>query len=229
MAVARARLVAYSRWQLMDYAWGAGGITLIVVCLWAWAAASVRVVVETGASRPASFETLVHLLAFFGTVFATTNLVSEDRARGYYRFQFAKPVDPILFYAQAFAIRGIAVVAMAALISGLGAITAHPVPVVTAVGYTGIMYMLAGGVTLLQSTVWRYAWVGTLALYAASSVAARLAAPGALSSRVWHALWLGAHWVLPPFAAQNGLWSLGYGVLALIVAAVVIRRLEWGR
>jgi hypothetical protein len=228
MAVARARLAAYARWQLMDYAWGAGGITLIVVCLWAWAAASVRLIGPKGPTS-ASFETLVHGLAFFGAVFATTNVVSEDRARGYYRFQFAKPVDPLLFYAQAFAVRGVAVIAMTVLICGLGAITAHPVPVVTAVVYTAVMYVLAGGVTLLQSTVWRYAWVGTLALYFASGIAARLATPGVLTSHMWHRWWLLAHWVLPPFAAQNTLWSLGYGALALAVAALCLRGLEWGR
>jgi hypothetical protein len=71
-----------------------------------------------------------------------------------------------------------------------------------------------------------------------SVVAAQLAAPGVPISPFWHVVWSVAHVLLPPFAIQNAVlaggvgamvWCAGYGVLALVVAALMIRGLEWGR
>src|SRR5262249_29867254 len=163
---------------------------------------------------------------------------SEDRARGYYRFFFAKPLDPVRFYAQAFVLRGLVLVAVAAIIASLGAVIAHPVPLVGAMTYMAVMYLLAGGVTVCQSTVWRFAWVGSLGLSLASLPVAQLAAPDAPVGPVWHVLWRVLHVALPPFAQQTFLekvltaspvwgdiagsiaWCVGYGLLALVAAAL---------
>jgi ABC-type transport system involved in multi-copper enzyme maturation permease subunit len=237
MAVARARLAQYARWQMLDYAFGVGGITLVVVCVWIWGAASVKVYGPNGPVA-SSFDWLVELVGFLGSAFATTSLISEDRTRGYYRLQFAKPVNPLLFYGQAFVLRGIVIVAIAALISALGAVTAHPAALIPSLRYAAVMYVLAGGVTLLQSTVWRYAWVGTCALFGLSVWATQLAAPGVPISTFWHIIWSGVHAILPPLALQNDvwvghawpiLWCVGYGALALAGAALVIRGAEWAR
>jgi len=237
MAVARARLRQYARWQILDYAFGTGGITLAIVCLWIWGAASVKVVGPNGPVA-ASFDWMVELVAFLGTAFATSNLISEDRARGYYRLQFAKPVNPLLLYGQAFVLRGIALVAIAALVSALGSVTAHPVALLPSVRYTAVMYVLVGGITLCQSTVWRFAWVGSCALFGLSVVAAQLAAAGAAISPFWRGVWSIVHAIAPPLVLQNEVWGghalpivwcLGYGVLALIGSALLLRGLEWAR
>jgi hypothetical protein len=237
MAVTHARLTQYARWQLLDYALGVGGITLVIVCLWAWADASVKVVGPSGPAAP-SFGWLVQLVGFLGSAFATSSLISEDRARGYFRFQFAKPVNPVLFYGQAFVVRGLAIIAIAALISGLGAVTAHPAPLVASLRFAAVMYVLAGGVTLCQSTVWRYAWVGTCALFGLSEMADKLATPGLPISPFWHVVWSIVHVIAPPFSTMTEVWAgqsvpiiwcLGYGALALIVAALVVRGAQWAR
>lgn len=237
MAVARARLAQYARWQILDYAFGVGGITLVIVCLWIWGDASVKIVGPNGPVA-ASFDWLVQFVGFLGTAFATSSLISEDRARGYYRLQFAKPVNPVLLYGQAFVLRGIALIAIAALISGLGAVTAHPAPIIPSVRYAAVMYVLVGGVTLCQSAVWRYAWVGTCALYGLSVVSTMLASPTVPISRFWHVVWSIVHAIAPPLSMQNDVWAghvlpiawcLGYGVLALVITALAIRGLEWAR
>src|SRR5262249_45465345 len=138
----------YARWQLRDYVLGPGGITMAFVGLMIAMAARTTVIQSgTGPVRPPSLDWLVQLVALLGSIYATSSLVSEDRARGYYRFFFAKPLDPVRFYAQAFVLRGLVLVAVAAIIASLGAVIAHPVPLVGAMTYMAVMYLLAGGVT----------------------------------------------------------------------------------
>ena len=238
----------YARWQLQDYVIGPGGITIALVVLMVWFTSRTAVIQSgTGPARPPSLDWLVQLVGLLGSIYATSGLVSEDRTRGYYRFFFAKPVDPVRFYAQAFVLRGLVLVAVGALISGLGALIAHPVPLVGAVTYMAIMYLFAGGVTVCQSTLWRFAWVGSLVLYLVSIPTAQLASPDAPIGPVWRVLWRVLHLVLPPFSLQSILgsvlssappwgdlvgaivWSVGYGLLGLVCGALVIRRLEWAR
>lgn len=238
----------YARWQVRDYVFGPGGITIVLVGLMIFMTSRTQVIQSgVGPVRPPSLDWLVQLVALLGSIYATSSLVSEDRTRGYYRFFFAKPVDPIRFYLQAFGLRGLVLVAVAAMISALGAAIAHPVPLLGAVTYMTIMYLLAGGVTLCQSTVWRFAWVGSLVLYLVSIPVAQLAGPDAPVGPVWRVLWRVAHVLLPPFAQQSFLervltnapvwsdiagsivWCVGYGLLALVIAVLVIRGLEWAR
>jgi hypothetical protein len=238
----------YARWQLRDYVLGPGGITIALVVLLVWLTSRTAVIESgTGPVRPPSLDWLVQLVGLLGSIYATSGLVSEDRTRGYYRFFFAKPVDPMRFYAQAFVLRGLVLVALGALISALGALIAHPVPLLGAVTYMAIMYLLAGGVTLCQSTVWRFAWVGSLVLYLVSIPTAQLASPDSPIGAVWRGCWRVLHVVLPPFSQQTMLerilttappwgdvvgsiaWCVGYGLLGLVCGALVIRGLEWAR
>jgi hypothetical protein len=248
MAIVRARLGAYARWQLRDFILGPGGITIGIVLLQIWITSRTQVIESgVGPPRTPSLDWLVQLVGLLGSIYATSSLVSEDRARGYYRFLFAKPVGPVRYYAQAFALRGVVLLVLAALVSLLGAWIAHPVPLLGAVAYTAVMYVFAGGVTACQSTLWRFAWVGSLVLYLASIPVAQLAAPDAPIGPVAHALWRAAHVILPPFSQQTFLhgmlasappwgdiagsiaWCVGYGLIALVAGAFVIRGLEWAR
>jgi hypothetical protein len=248
MAIVRARSGAYARWQLRDYLWGPGGITIAFVVLLIWIASRAQVMtMGAGPAPAASLDWLVQLVSLLGSIYATSGLVSEDRTRGYYRFVFAKPVGPVRFYAQTFAVRGLVLIAVAALISALGTLIAHPVPLLGAVAYMAITYVFVGGVTVCQSTTWRFAWVGSLALYLASGPVALLASHDAPVGPVWRVVWRIVHIVLPPFSQQSALhalltsapnwsgvagsiaWCVGYGLLALVAAALVLRGLEWGR
>jgi len=248
MAIARARLGAYARWQLRDFILGPGGITIGIVLLQIWIASRTQIIQSgTGPPRPPSLDWLVQLVGLLGSIYATSSLVSEDRARGYYRFLFAKPVGPVRYYAQAFVLRGLVLLVLAALISGLGAWIGRPVPLFGAVAYTAVMYVFAGGVTACQSTVWRFAWVGSLILYLASIPVAQAAAPDSPIGPVARSLWRVVHVILPPFTQQTFLegmlasapnwgdiagsiaWCVGYGLIALMAGAFVIRGLEWAR
>jgi len=247
MAIARARLGAYARWQLRDFTLGPGGIMIGLVLLQIWITSRTTVIVSGNEARTPSLDWLVQAVGLIGSIYATTSVISEDRARGFYRFLFAKPLGPVRYYAQAFALRGVVLIILAAAISVLGTMIAHPVPLLGAVAYTAIMYLFAGGITICQSTVWRFAWVGSLAVFLVSIPVAQLAAPDAPVGPFWHAMWRAAHVLLPPFSQQTFLhamlasapnwgdiagsivWCVGYGLIALVAGALVVRGLEWAR
>lgn len=247
MAIVRARLGRYGQWQLRDYLLGAGGITIVFVLLLVWIASRSESIGSNGDRHTPPLDSLVHLVALLGSIFATSNLISEDRSRGYYRFLFAKPMDPVRFYAQAFALRGLVVIAIAAFVAGIAGVFTTPISVPCAIVYAAISYVLVGGVTVCQSTVWRFAWVGSLIMFLASGAVAGLASPQSPIGPGWRAFWYVLHVLLPPFSQEDLLhrmlvsipdwsalagsiaWSLGYGVLALVAAVLVIKGLEWGR
>ncbi|HZS61038.1 MAG TPA: hypothetical protein VFA43_17315 [Gemmatimonadaceae bacterium] len=246
MAIVRARLGRYAQWQLRDYVIGPGGITLLFVLLLIWLTASTRSMQGGEAHRP-PLDWLVTFVAILGSIFATTGLVSDDRSRNYYRFLFAKPMEPLGYYGQAFVLRGIVVVVIAAFVAAVATVITFPISVVGAIIYTAIFYVFVGGITICQSTVWRFAWAGSLGMFLVSKLAALMASPQTGVQQPWRTVWIVLHWVLPPFPQQDRMasllssapqwdamagpiaWCLGYGILALMAAALVIKGLEWGR
>jgi hypothetical protein len=233
---ATARLGRYGLWQVRDYMLGAGGATLVVGALAVLVGRGTSLMVQ-GQAQPVS-TTLIGWLCYLGPIFAVSALVAEDRVRGYYRFLFAKPVSPVMFYAQSFALRGLAflaIVGVLAVASGL----------ISSVGgclcYAAVCYVGIGGIALVFSTMGRHAWLATLGCGAAATVATGLAA----SPTAWRPLWVALHYVLPPFQVTSqvasslvsgdrlpypfGLtaWLVGYGLAAIAAALLVIRGQEW--
>ena len=249
MAIVRARLGRYAQWQLRDYVIGPGGITIGFVLLLIWITSqAVNLSTHGGTPSVPPLDWLVHALALLGSIFATSSLISEDRSRGYYRFFFAKPLDPLRYYAQAFVLRGLVLIVVAVFVAGMArVIGSPPLPILGTVAYTAISYVLIGGITVAQSTVWRFAWVGSFVMFLASAPIAALAMPGTPIGAFWRFFWRVLHWLLPPFSqeevlhqmlrsapdwsAMGGsiLWCIGYGLLALMATALVIRGREWAR
>lgn len=242
MTIVRGRVGRYAQWQLRDYILGAGGITIVLTGFLIWVAASATTV-SNGVPTHPSLDWLVNAIGLLGSILATTSLIAEDRARGYYRFLFAKPVDPVRFYAQAFVLRGLVLIALATGVAGISTLLGRPASMLGAAMFAALSYLLVGGVTACQSTVWRFAWVGTLVLWLASRPIALLASPSAPIAPFWRIFWRVVHWVLPPLqmsdlltAAPNWgpfvgsiVWIIGWGLLALVGAALVIKGLEWAR
>jgi hypothetical protein len=246
MATVRARLGRYARWQMRDYVMGPGGITILFVVLLIFLTSRTQGMGGADQHLP-PLDWLIEAVAILGSVFATSGLISDDRSRNYYRFLFAKPMDPLRYYGQAFVLRGLVVILIAAFIAGVASAITFSIPMLGAVLYTAIMYVFVGGITICQSTVWRFAWVGSLAMYLVSKLVAQMASLGTGIAQPWRACWAVLHVVLPPFPQEDFLhplltsvphwgamagsiaWCVGYGCLALAAAALVIKGLEWGR
>ena len=109
------------------------------------------------------------ILTPLGTLAATRGIVAEDRQHGYHRFLFAKPINLMRYYAQAFGVSFVGVMGVLALVALLYTIVIGPVALLPAFVPAAVFFVLFGGVTFLFSTVSRLDWVWTLGAVAASA------------------------------------------------------------
>jgi ABC-type transport system involved in multi-copper enzyme maturation permease subunit len=245
----RARMGRYALWQMRDYAVGAGGATAALSVL-VLALAVAGGLPDDPANRASVLRSVLGAAAVVGAVAGVSGLVSDDRTKGYYRFALAKPVSATRLYGQAFAVRGAALLGLLAaiwitgtVVMGAGSLISDALPRLLLFG--AVAYVLIGGVTFALSTITRFAWLGTVALYAAAGIAGGLAQ----SSHWSRPPWAVAHMVLPPFGQVSALyrdllglspspmerpvrtiaWIAGYGAAAIAAGLAILRRREWPR
>jgi ABC-type multidrug transport system permease subunit len=192
------------------------------------------------------FAQSITLFLPMGAFLCAVGVLSTDRQHGYFRFLFSKPVNVSAFYAQAYAVAGVAFVLMFGLITwGFGIMTVH-FSVHRAMEAAALTYVLIGGIGLLLGVITRFdgmvlILVYALALLLQQLLTARNGLPdGGLPG--WLAVIAKG---LPPvhaldelrdqlYAAQpldiGQLWHvLGYGGGAAILAFVLMRRLPLAR
>jgi hypothetical protein len=239
-----ARLGRYAIWQLRDYAFGAGGAVLVVSGL----AVTMLTLSSIGSNRGLAAAAngpgvLLGMLGFLAPIFSCAGLVAEDRSKGFYRFNLAKPVSPVRLYGQAFLLRGVALLGITTLVWLACALLMATGSFFGALAYVVVCYLTIGGVTFLLSTMTRHAWIVTLLLGVGSAMASS-------ASRVrgaWGVFASVVKAVLPPFhlvgplgtsllsngyvghliSAAEIVWFVGYGLLAVGAALAVIRGREW--
>ena len=128
-------LMAYGRYQLTDYLLHRASLPTIFIAL--LAGLPVYFAIHTSAESPflafngpelatAMFNGSVSLFLPLGLFFAVAGTISGDRAKGYYRFLFSKPVNVVHFYVQQFALSGVVYVLLYAIIVWIfGLFTVH--------------------------------------------------------------------------------------------------------
>jgi hypothetical protein len=166
---AAGNLRRYARWQWRDFWRRRGGWLALGALLGVWLltylawhsgspdpSSGVR-----GPMPPENVKGMAHVFFVLGGAMAALlgvgGIVSRERERGLQRFMFAKPVRPLRYYLQAFAINSggaLLVVAGAVLLAALllGAL----VPVGSVLGVAVGAYLLTAGVTFLASTLIRF-------------------------------------------------------------------------
>jgi hypothetical protein len=180
---------------------------------------------------------VVSLFAEFSLIavlIGINGVVSNDRVRGYYRFLFAKPLSIPRYYAQAYAVNGLGLLATALAV--LAAIYALGYPVFPArvLLTVGLVYLSLGGVGFFYSTLARFDWVLMGATWGLAQVL-RAVYP-AHESRAGDVLDV----ILPPFhrlrdvgmqlargeAADSGMliWLLGWGISGVVIGLLILRR-----
>ena len=240
----RGRMGRYALWQVRDFMMGRGAAFVIIAVLLgvtsylglksngdAWKLSPAAAMMSRQAlAGPINF------LSFIGIVIACNALVSADRAQGYFRFLFAKPVHLVQYYSQLWLLHGVCVLALAAVLTWLWGVFEVPVPIARVVAMFAIAYVLIGGVTFVLSTIMRYDWLITIMLW---TLAQLIAAPFMLAGRPNVKAVISA--ILPPqehyAAVQKALasatgeiptadlvWVLGYGVACVVVGLVILRK-----
>ncbi|HEU4994360.1 MAG TPA: ABC transporter permease [Gemmatimonadaceae bacterium] len=249
---ARARqasaLGRYAPIALRDYASNQGAATVIVILLIGFLStmplfrglggAPVRLRQVPLATATSILLAILPQLVLFGTIFATNGIVANDRKHGYFRFLFAKPISPTLYYAMTFIVHGIGLVIATLALMGIWAATVRPMFTPALVAVVAIMYVAYGGIGLLCSAAFRFDWVSLVAVLLVANVAWALGGNGSGP----------LHWLLyalPPVHRTSDLymmvagegrsipwqsigWLAGYGVACFLLAMVVIRRRPLG-
>ena len=132
----RARLLEYLPWIMRDYFTNQGPSTALVVLLIGFL--SLMPVMQGAAGSPVDLgkvptqiatrvlHAMLPALVFLGTFFATNGIVANDRKLGYYRFLFAKPVSPPVYYAVTFLVYGVGLLVVSMALLGVWALTVRP-------------------------------------------------------------------------------------------------------
>jgi hypothetical protein len=101
---------------------------------------------------------------------AVNGIVSNDRKTGYYRFLFAKPVSPPLFYAQLFCVHFAGVLIVMATLGGMFRLWVGPIALPYLLLYAAIIYIAMGGIGFFISAATRFDWVVLSAVWVGSRI-----------------------------------------------------------
>jgi ABC-type polysaccharide/polyol phosphate export permease len=172
-------------------------------------------------------------VVFIAVLIALHGIVSTDRKAGYYRFLFAKPVSPVLYYTQAFFVYMVGLVATMIVFAAM----LHTILPTFSIGnfllYAALIYIAMGGIGFFLSVTTRYDWVILIAVW--------------LGARILRGVYgLEGGWrsklveLLPPVhrlddvassligsgsaEAKDVLWLVGYGALFFVLGLVLLRQ-----
>jgi hypothetical protein len=236
-----ASLARYSLWQFRDFVLERGVAILLIGFLWGYVliaplrgalgpamatgqGSQIWALVLQGASAIVSLSALI----------AVNGIVSTDRKLGYYRFLFSKPVNPVLYYGQAFFVGMVGVLACIFVLAGLLYQVVPTFSILNFVLYTALIYVAMGGIGFFVSVATRFDWVSLAAVWLGSRILRGLYGPkGGWRSKAVE--------LLPPVHkldevansligsgtahATDVLWLLGYGALFFVLGLVLLR---WG-
>jgi hypothetical protein len=232
-------LARYALWQFRDFVFERGVAILIISFLWGYAliaplqgamgwqmgrASPIWPLVLQGASTLVSLSVLI----------ALNGIISSDRKLGYYRFLFSKPVNPVLYYAQAFFVGLIGVVLSMLVLSSLMHTILPIFSIVNFLLYAALIYIAMGGIGFFVSAATRFDWVSLAVVWLGSRILRSLYGPkGDWRSKAVE--------LLPPVhkldevasslistgtaPATDVLWLLGYGALFFVLGLALLR---WG-
>ena len=240
----RARLSRYIPWMARDYFTNQGPSTALVVLLVAFLSlqgiTAAGGLIETAPEQLLQrvLQQLITTLVFLGTFFATNGIIANDRKQGYYKFLFSKPVAPTWYYATTFAVYGIGLLVVSAVLLGAWAFAVRPMfpPAFPAVVL--VMFLAYGGIGFLLSAAFRFDWLSLVSVLLVANVGWNL-----WGDSTGPVFWL-LH-LLPPVHKSDDVygvlfgagapipwasiaWLAGYGLACFLLGLVVIRRRPLG-
>ena len=238
----RGRLGKYSLWQFRDFVMQHGIGIAIIGLLWGYtllaplrAAMNTQSPTQLAAGSPiwGIVLQITSAVVSVSVLIAMNGIVSSDRKNGYYRFLFSKPINRVLYYAQAFLVYMAGMLLIMAVLSLLLRTILPSFNVYYFVLYAALVYIAMGGIGFFLSVATRYDWLSLAAVW--------------LGSRMLRAIYSGprAGWkgkvveILPPVhrlddvansligtgSAQSSdvVWLVGYGLLCFALGLVVLR------
>lgn len=235
------RLGKYSLWQFRDFFMQHGIGIAVIGLLWGYtllaplraAMAQSQAQLAPGSQIWGIVMQITSAVVTVSVLIAMNGIVSSDRKNGYYRFLFSKPINRVLYYAQAFLVYMVGVLLIMAILSALLRTILPAFNVAYFVMYAALVYIAMGGIGFFLSVATRYDWLSLAAVW--------------LGSRMLRGIYSGprAGWkgkaveILPPVhrlddvansligtgsaASSDVTWLLGYGLLCFVLGLVVLR------
>jgi hypothetical protein len=173
------------------------------------------------------------LYCWFATITAVNGIVSNDRAKGTFRFLFSKPIGAMRYYGQAWLIHGLGVILIISLLVGLFSVAVRPFFPPRLLIYMAVYYVLLGGIGFLFSAITRRDAAALVIFWLMSLVVhARFGEQSGTFARVMTAIVPPSHKTTPMMVAiltgqpldQTAIWwALGYGLACFGAGLAVIR------
>jgi ABC-type multidrug transport system permease subunit len=247
----RGRLTSYARYHLTDYLLYRAALPIALVLLFGymtWYPTDRRLghgFWTTRQGEAFALELYNGFMGFFlglGAFLGIARIVTEERANGYFRFLFSKPVSLTSFYAQQWLVHGLAFSSLAALLAALIGAATTPRPVLPAFEAAALTWILIGGVgfllgalTNVDAALLVLVWIASQLVHTLKREApdqvwgwvrqlARVMPPTHKLDYVRDTLYAGwpMHW--------TNFWHVvAYGVLAFVAALLVLRRTSLSR
>jgi ABC-type transport system involved in multi-copper enzyme maturation permease subunit len=231
----RANVSRYARWQLQDFLIDRG-IPLVLIGILLAAPEVLMMGRLKGPFMRDPTQMLLRMTTSVAIIFSLVALngqVSNDRTKGYFRFMFAKPVSPAVFYAQQFAVWFAGLMIVVSFLVGLFAVTAGPVSPWPVLWYVALVYLGFGGVSFFVSTVLRRDWLIVIGFWTIAQIVVGFYK----DENSWVEKFF---FVLPPVAhldnaakavARQGVatmadiaWILGYSALFFVFGLYVLHK-----
>lgn len=231
------QLVAYTPWQLWDFALDRGLALLLIggllsaSVLWpGYLALSQQLPPEL--VRTELLKIAVAQQVSILVVVAASGIVANDRLGGYYRFLFSKPVRMPAYYALQFLVTLIGVLLVALILLSAYWLLVGWISPLVPLTMIIVTYVALGGTIFFFSTFTRLDWGMLVVLWGTSALSRTLAADSD-----WYGV---VRWLLPPthhidklrsdlFAgtgidAGGTAWLVGYGLALFFAGLVVLHR-----
>lgn len=236
----RARLARYSLWQFRDFVLDRGIAIVLIGFLWGYVTFEpMRRTMGpawTGDERSPVWALAIQFtsaIVSLSVLIALNGITSQDRKNGYYRFLFAKPVDPVAYYGQLFFVYMTGVLLSMLILSSLLHIILPAFSILHFLLYVALIYIAMGGIGFFLSVATRYDWLTLAAVWLGARILRGVYGP----KNDWRSKLVE---VLPPVhrldevansligtgraAAIDVVWLLGYGLFFFILGLVILRR-----
>lgn len=246
----RGRLTAYVKYQFQDFLVLRAALPTILVVMFGymlWRSTS-RSMGMDWTSPPGArfanemFRNLAGVFIMMGSFLGVARIVADDRSNGYFRFLFSKPVSIERFYLQQWLLYGVGFVGVIGLLGFWFQSATTTLPVSAVMVVMGLTWILVGGVGFLLSALANSDAVALVVSYVTSMVLHSLKdTPG---SPMWPWLKQVTRFTLPThkldyvrdqlYAGNAMPWThashvIAYGVIAVVLALVVLRRSSFAR
>lgn len=244
------RLGAYLiRYQLRDFLLLRAGLPTFIAVFFCW------MIVKTDGARmvwesPDGHRMARDLFRVFGlgmfvnigAFLGIARLVSDDRSNGYFRFLFSKPVSIERFYVQQWLLHGAAFVALIGILGLWLQSVTTTIPIREGMIVMGLTWILIGGVGFALAAATNADAVLLLLLWIGSKIAHTV--KDADGSPMWPWMRQLTRLSLPtqkldyvsaqllagnPLPVSHTIHVVAYGVLAFIVAVLLLRRTSFAR